>query len=109
MNPMPNDDTSAALLKYEADGSDLAKPMEIDFFVAIFSEEKGNLVSLEAQALGFKTNVELDSETSEWTCYCTKTLIPEYSEVVRIEQQLDDLARPHGGYIDSFGSYGNAV
>jgi Regulator of ribonuclease activity B len=109
MNLTPGDDTNAALMKYEADGSDLTKPMEIDFFVAVFSEEKGNLVSSEAQALGFRTNVELDIETSEWTCYCTKTLIPEYSEVVRIEQQLDDLARPHGGYIDGFGSYGNAV
>ena len=109
MNSTPNDDTSEALIRYKADGSDFTEPMEIDFFVAIFSEEKGNLVSSEAQALGFRTSVELDSETSEWTCYCTKTLIPEYSEVVKIERQLDDLARPYGGYIDGFGSYGNAV
>ncbi len=105
---IPNDETGTALKQFAKDGSDLSKLMEIDFFVAIPSKQKGNEVALEAGRLGFKTSVELDVESSEWTCYCTKTLIPEYIEVVKLEKQLSTIANQHDGDIDCFGSYGNA-
>ena len=55
----------------------------------------------------FITSVEQDFESGEWTCYCKKTLIPDYAEVVRIEKLLNSLAELFGGYTDGFGSYGN--
>ena len=85
---------------------DLSKPMEIDFFVAVPSKKSGNIVAEKIRNMGFKINVEQDDETGEWTCYCTKTLIPEYSEVVKIEKELTSIAQPYGGYADGFGSYG---
>ncbi|MES9904409.1 MAG: ribonuclease E inhibitor RraB [Sedimenticola sp.] len=108
MASIPNDETGNALRQFVKDGSDLSEFMEIDFFVAIPSKQKGNEVALEARELGFKTSVELDVESGEWTCYCTKTLIPEYLEVVKIEKQLSTIAKLRGGYADGFGSYGNA-
>ena len=109
MHSIPSDETATALKNYEVNGSDLTKPMEIDFFIAINSQAEGDLVSFKVQALGFKASVEQDIETSQWTCYCTKTIIPEYFKVSRIENLLDTIARAHGGYYDGFGSYGNAT
>lgn len=81
--------------------------MEVDFFIAVPSKKAGNQVAIKAEKFGFKVSVEKDEETGEWTCYCTKTLVPEYSEVVRIEGELNSIAKPYGGYADGFGSYGN--
>jgi Regulator of ribonuclease activity B len=108
MKPIPNDATGNALKRFAKMGSDLTKPMEINFFVAVPSKEFGNKVALKAGELGFTTSVEQDDETLDWTCYCTKVLIPEYSEVVKVEQQLDSIATEFGGYADGFGSFGNA-
>ncbi|GAW85496.1 conserved hypothetical protein [Bathymodiolus platifrons methanotrophic gill symbiont] len=105
---IPNDATGDALRRFIKNGSNLSELMEIDFFVAVPSKQKGNQVALEARALGFNASVEFDVENSDWTCYCTKTLIPEYLEVVKIEKQLSYIAKPHGGYTDGFGSFGNA-
>jgi Regulator of ribonuclease activity B len=108
MKPIPNDATGQALKRFAKTGSDLTKPMEIDFFVAVPSEDAGNKVALKAGELGFATSVEQDDVTLDWTCYCTKILVPEYSDVVKIEQQLDSIGREFGGHADGFGSYGNA-
>src|SRR5690606_37872559 len=101
------DATQIALQQIEANGSDLAKPLEMDFFVAVPSKAAGHKVAEAAGSLGFQASVENDPETGEWTCYCSKTLVPAVSEVVRIERQLNSIARNVGGYIDGFGTYGN--
>jgi hypothetical protein len=62
---------------------------------------------LKAGDLGFTTSVELDDEDQEWTCYCTKVLVPECSKVVKIEQQLDSIAKEFGEHADGFGAFGN--
>ena len=58
---------------------DSFKPIEIDFFVFVPSKRLGDQVALEVDKLGFKTSVEQDEETGEWTWYSTKSLIPECS------------------------------
>lgn len=108
MIDIPNDATGDALREFVKNGSDLTKPMEIDFFVAVPSKKAGDEVVLRAKTLGFRVSLEQDTESGDWTCYCIKTLIPEYAEVVKIEQQLSTIAKPFGGYSDGFGSYGNA-
>lgn len=108
MTFIPDNKTRRALEQLENNGSDLSKPLEIDFFVAVPSEDKGHEVALKAQNLGFKISVEQDLETKDWTCYCTKTIIPKYSTIIDLEQQLSFISKPHRGYIDGFGSYGNS-
>ncbi|GFO57476.1 hypothetical protein GMSM_44830 [Geomonas sp. Red276] len=105
---MEDEATRDALSGLQTTGSDLTKPLEMDFFVAVPSEIAGNNVALAAQHLGFRTSVEQDSD-GEWTCYCSKKLVPSYEEVRHLEKQLDSLARPFGGYSDGFGSYGNST
>lgn len=107
MHQFPDNDTGDALNQFQENGFDLSRPMDIDFFIAVPSRKAGNQVAMEAAKIGFKVSVEKDEESKEWTCYCTKTLIPEYFEVVRIEEELSSIAEPYGGYSDGFGSYGN--
>ena len=107
MNQFPDDETAKVLGQFRQCGFDLSKPLEIDFFVAVPSKRLGDQVALEVDKLGFKPTVEQDEETGEWTCYCTKSLIPEYAEVVKIEEELTRIAKPYHGYTDGFGSYGN--
>jgi len=85
----------------------MSKPMAMDFFVAVPSEEAGNQAASKIGTLGFETSVEKDAETNGWTCYCSKSLIPHYEDVVRIENQLDEFSKPFGGSIDGFGTFGN--
>ncbi|MCP5006430.1 MAG: ribonuclease E inhibitor RraB [Planctomycetes bacterium] len=107
MKNIPDDETGKVLIEFARNGIDLSKPIKIDFFVAVPSGKEGDIIANKVLAIGFNTSVEQDEETGEWTCYCTKILIPSYLEIVRIEKQLDELSQPFGGYIDGFGSYGN--
>lgn len=109
---MPADDhdlqaTKDALERLRRAGSNLGRPLQMDFFVAVPDEPSGVSVARLATALGFTTSVEQDSSSGHWTCYCTKTVVPSFEMVTTIERQLDDLARPMGGHIDGFGSFGN--
>ena len=107
MNKFPNDATGAALDLFQQEGLDLSKPLEMDFCLAVPSQKIGIQVATKVENLGFKTSVENDGygEVSEgWTCYCTKTLIPKYSEIVAMEDKLDGIAQLYGGYIDGFGT-----
>lgn len=106
---MPDDETGEALRRIAADGSDLQRPLKMDFFLAVPSEAMGREVALRVHPLGFETSVEEDAESSTWTCYATKTIVPVYSTVVAIEQQLDAIARECGGHADGFGTFGNAA
>src|SRR5262249_31065674 len=108
MKPIPDDTTGDALRLIAERGSDLTKPMKMDFFIAVPSKGAGDRIALKARVLGFVTSVEQDDDGLKWTCYCTKVLVPEYSEVVKIERQLDSIAKEFGGYADGFGTFGNA-
>jgi hypothetical protein len=100
--------TIAALERYRAQGSDLSRPMKIDFFVAAPAEDVANAVAQQCRPLGFTTTVERTEATGDWTCYCAKTIIPSYENVRAIERDLDRIARACGGHADGFGSFGNA-
>jgi regulator of RNase E activity RraB len=100
--------TRDALHRMAEDGSDMSKPMAMDFFIAVPSREAGNDVASEASALGFGTSVEHDDASAEWTGFCQKTIVPALATVIEIEDQLETIAQRHGGFNDGFGSYGNA-
>lgn len=101
-------ETFEALQRIAQDGSDLTRPLEMDFFVAVPDRRSGEGVAIRASARGFRTSVEQDSESKDWTCYCTKTLVPELDAVLAIECELHALASEFKGRTDGFGTYGNA-
>ena len=100
--------TADALRRIENDGSDLSKPLEIDFFIAAPSQEAGQAIAEAASKLGFLTQLELDEESQDYTCYCTTKIIPSTDRVVEIEESLHAIGQQFGGHGDGFGSFGNA-
>ena len=107
-----NDEDSAtydALARIARDGSNLTRPLDMDFFIAVQDADAGAVVAARATQLGFATKVEQDAASGKWTCYCTKRLVPAFDIVVAVEQQLDALAHDVGGYADGFGTFGNAA
>ena len=109
---MPNDETADALRRLVEYGSDLSKPLEMDFHVSAPTEQAAKEVARLVAPRGFKPSVSQDEFPEEgerrWTCTCTTRLVPSYETVSRIERELDVLARPCGAFIDGFGSFGNA-
>lgn len=97
-----------ALERLSSDGSDLARPMEVDFFVDVPSEQSARTVAGRADTRGFKCSVDYDGEGGSWTCCCTKTVVLDLDCVRQIAAELDRLAHDVGGAYDGFGSYGNA-
>jgi hypothetical protein len=104
---IPDDDTGQAIKRWAAEGSDLTKPMEIDFFLAVDNELLGSKVSSEPDLAGFNVSVEKDDETGRWTCYCTKTMIPDYPTIIEFEALLTAVAKRLGVGYEGFGSFGN--
>ncbi|MGN7437306.1 MAG: ribonuclease E inhibitor RraB [Alcanivorax sp.] len=103
----PDDADGESIWRVVEDGSDLSKPMSVDFFVSVPSLEKGKDFEKVALEHGYKTSVEKDSETENFTCYCSKVFLLNYDGVLAEQEKLDALAKPHDGYIDGWGTFGN--
>ena len=99
--------TEDALKRLQEHGSDLSKPMVIDFFVAAASPEQCQLIAEEASKHGFAISIEADDESTNWTCYCSMEMVPDVRRVMQTEELLDTIAGRHGGNACGFGSFGN--
>ncbi len=104
----PDDAAGQALKRFCELGFNMKRPMEMDFYISIPTMSAGNNIAAEVRIIGFDTDVEQDEETKDYTCTCTKSIIPTYANVTEIEARLDQVAKRYGGYIDGFGSFGNA-
>ena len=104
---LPNDATGDALTRLEQDGSDLTKRMSVEFVLVAPEKKLGEQLRISTRKLGFDSVLEFDETNNEWTCYCTKTIVPSYENVTNIEKQLSDLSDTYQCYYDGFGSFGN--
>ncbi len=101
-----------------ADGHDMTAPMDVEFHVAAPTEEAAKEIAAAAQQQGFETEINFDDGsddpdmedevTEPWICTCLKTMLLEHSAVVGAQSDLDEIARPLGGYSDGWGTFGNA-
>ena len=85
----------------------MTKPMEIDFVIAVESKESGESIADKISPIDYSVNLRYDEDYDTWNCYCTKIMVAEYDEIVRIQKELDAFSRPLGGYSDGWGTYGN--
>jgi hypothetical protein len=99
--------TRAALAAYQEEGSDLARPMVLDFFLVLPDEAVAHVAELRTAPMGFVSRVLQDDE-GQWLCVCSVELVPELARVIAVEKLLDRLAHELGGHADGFGSFGNA-
>jgi regulator of RNase E activity RraB len=104
---LPDDADGDALRRVLAGGSDLSKLMEIDYAVAVPDEEACRKVAQVAEKAGYRAKTWQDEESCSWTCYCSKTIIASYDNLISDQKLLDELSKPYGGYSDGWGTWGN--
>lgn len=109
INQYPSDADGDALGRIAEEGSDMTKPMEIDFFIAVTTEEGGQAIAYAANQLGYETEIVFDEESGDLTCYCAKTMIPNYEAIIEVQKELDQLAKPHEEFSDGWGTLGNSL
>ena len=77
----------------------------MDFFVAVPDKATGEELSQVLKEEGFNCFLEQDDETDEWACCCSKRMLLNYNEIVKIQNNLNNLSKPHGGYSDGWGVF----
>jgi len=107
MTNFPDNADGDALRRLAESGADMTSPMVIDFAVAIPDESTGRAIALKAIEIGYKTNVGQGSESSEWTCYCSKAMFATYEDVLNCQLELDKIAVAYGGFANGWGAFGN--
>ncbi len=103
----PNDADGDFLREIAESGNDMTKPMEIDFVIAVESKESGESIADKMSQMDYSVCLRYDEDYDIWNCYCTKIMVAEYDEIVRIQKELEEFSRPLGGYSDGWGTFGN--
>lgn len=101
----PNDADGDALRRVVLDGSDMSKPMVIDFTVGLLHKPGAEGFATSARAAGYATRVLPDGHA--WDCVCTRAMLATYESVTAAQLELNALADPHDGYCDGWGTWGN--
>jgi len=104
----PNDADGDALRRFVDHGSDLTKPMFIDFQVAVPDEAAGRGLADAAAKLGYRVSIYPSEKCSlPWTCECSTRMLATYDGIIAIQRELAGLAAAFRGYPDGWGSFGN--
>lgn len=118
MTSYPNDADGAVLADLAAQGVDMSQPLLIEFPVAVPDEASANKTLKAMTKAGYDSHIEHDEgepddawETDpdeeefgpSWTVVANVRMVPEYNEIMRIQAELDRLARPFGGSSDGWG------
>jgi regulator of RNase E activity RraB len=108
MSEFPNDADGDALRRIAGDGSDLARPMFVDFQVAVPDRSSAELLAATAVKLGYRTKV-YDSPACKlpWTCECSTRMLATYEAIIAFQRELEVISRPFGGIPDGWGTFGN--
>ena len=108
------DDDGAVLSDLAAQGVDMSLPMLIEFAV----DAPAHAIERAMQERGYDTeiyydegepdedgNIDPDDEEfgPSWTVYANVRMIPEYDEIIRIQNELDEITGPFGGCSDGWG------
>lgn len=103
----PNDADGDALRRVASTGSDMGRPMVVDFPVMVATEQIARELSVALQARGFSTSIYKHEKEPEWDVICAIEMMLTYPEVVRIQRELTQWAAPFNGYCNSWGTFGN--
>jgi hypothetical protein len=116
MTTYPDDADGSVLTDLAAHGVDMTKPLQIEFAVAAPDEDAATAIADALSKAGYDGHAEFDEGEPDadedddddefspsWTVYASVTMVPEYDEIIRIQEELDRLAEPFDGYIDGWG------
>jgi hypothetical protein len=101
----PNDADGQALQSLFKDGVNFKKPQSVEFFVAVPDQATGEKLSQVLKGEGYNCFLEQDDETDEWACSCSKRMLLDYNQIMKIQKELDNLSKPYGGSSDGWGVF----
>jgi regulator of RNase E activity RraB len=102
----PNDSDGDALRGVLKDGSDMGKPMFIDFHVAVPTIEATEKLAAVARRLGYHVKTYDSAECKlPWTCQCSTRMLATYEGVLAIQAELARLSVQFGGFPDGWGTF----
>lgn len=81
--------------------------MSVDFMVACPDLEAAETIGTLAEEKGYEIAISVDEEDDQVTCYCTKSMLLDHAALIAAQAELDELATPHGGHSDGWGTFGN--
>jgi hypothetical protein len=96
----------------------MSQPLLIEFQVAVADEASANKTLKAMTKAGYDSHIEYDEGEPDddgeidpddeefgpsWTVFAHVRMVPEYNEIMRIQAELDRLARPFGGNSDGWG------
>ncbi|MCE9548116.1 MAG: ribonuclease E inhibitor RraB [Planctomycetia bacterium] len=104
----PNDSDGEALQRIEDEGSDMSKPMFINFHVAVPDENAAKSLAEVAFKLGYRVSTYASAECSlPWTCECSVRMLGSHENVLAVQCELAELSAEFGGHPDGWGTFGN--
>ena len=104
----PDDADGGALRNIANDGSDMSKPMLINFQVAVPGEAAAKGLADVAYKLGYRVSIYASPECSfPWTCECSTRTLATHEGVLAIQDELAELSKRFGGHPDGWGTSGN--
>ena len=117
MTTYPDDDDGAVLAQLAAQGVDMTKPLLIEFPVAVPDEASAEGCLKAMTNARYASHIEYDEGEPDydpdnddeeefgpsWTVYANVKMVPEYKEIVRIQSELNKIARQFGGSSDGWG------
>jgi hypothetical protein len=117
MTRYPDDADGAVLADLAARGVDMSESLLIEFVVAAPDDNSARNISNAMLQAGYDAHVEYDEGEPDydlgfddpnefgpsWIVYADIRMIPAYTEIIRIQYNLDLIARPFGGKSDGWG------
>jgi regulator of RNase E activity RraB len=104
----PEDADGNALRNSIKNGSDLSRPMLVNFQIAVPSEDAAKQLADVTSKLGYKVSVYESPECSlPWTCECSARIVATYDSLGAYQKELAVLAARVDGHPDGWGSFGN--
>lgn len=117
MESYPDDADGAVLAALAAQGVDMSQPLLMEFIVAVPDESSAENCLKAMTTAGYDADIEFDEGESDydpdgedddefgpaWTIYVELRMIPDYHEIIRVQAELDRIARPWGGSSDGWG------
>ncbi|MFB3430248.1 MAG: ribonuclease E inhibitor RraB [Phycisphaerales bacterium] len=108
----PNDADGDALRRIAGGGSDMSKPMRVDFQMLVPTPDHAERLVVRLRKLGYSAHV-YEWQLAEWepgrdlTCEAFVRTLATYDVVIAIQNELELVCEPFGGVIDGWGSFGN--
>lgn len=103
----PDDADGDALRSIAASGSDMSRPMVIDFAIDASSKSIAQACLAAIEEAGFEGSLYHDEEDQRWSVYVPIPMIAEYDVIIRTQKILGELVTEHGGTPDGWGTFGN--